>query len=135
MPTASPRSTLRDDIRRYLQLGVEAAPNAIQVGEREREDGYTRRAISYSVDDGDTIDALLFEPLVPNPVGAVLALHQHNSEWSIGKSEIAGLVGDPLQAFGPALARRGITVLSPDAVGFESRQGKPGAAGTLPPPI
>src|SRR5262249_39546395 len=28
---------------------------------------------------------------------------------------------DPMQAFGPALARRGVAVLAPDAIGFESR--------------
>jgi dienelactone hydrolase len=48
--------------------------------------------------------------------------HQHNSQWHLGKSEVAGLAGEPLQAFGPALARAGIVVLTPDAVGFEDRR-------------
>lgn len=34
---------------------------------------------------------------------------------------MAGLAGDPLQSFGPALARRGVMVLASDSVGFESR--------------
>jgi dienelactone hydrolase len=63
--------------------------------------------------------------LVPDGTGpfpAVLAHHQHNSEWHLGKSEVAGLAGESLQAFGPPLARGGVVVLAPDAVGFEDRR-------------
>jgi len=49
------------------------------------------------------VPALLLVP--EHPCGAgVVALHQHNSQWHLGKSEVAGLAGEPLQAFGPALA-------------------------------
>ena len=51
-----------------------------------------------------------------------MVFHQHNGAFHLGKSEVAGLVGDPFQAFGPALARRGIAVLAPDAVSFEDRR-------------
>jgi dienelactone hydrolase len=88
---------------------------------QEEEDGYTRSLIRYPAPDGEQIEAFLFRPGSEAPRGAILALHQHNSQWTIGKSEIAGLVGDSLQAFGPALARRGILVLAPDSIGFESR--------------
>jgi pimeloyl-ACP methyl ester carboxylesterase len=67
------------------------------------------------------VEAFLFEPSVPRNVGVVV-LHQHNSQWHIGKSEVAGTMGDPFQAFGPALAQLGFTVLAPDALGFESRR-------------
>ena len=40
----------------------------------------------------------------------------------MGKSEVCGLAGNPLQAFGPALARKGFVVLAPDAVCFEERR-------------
>jgi dienelactone hydrolase len=40
----------------------------------------------------------------------------------LGKSEVVGLAGNPLQAFGPALARHGILVLAPDSVCFEDRR-------------
>jgi dienelactone hydrolase len=62
----------------------------------------------------------------------VLALHQHNSERHLGKSEICGLAGDPLNAFGPALARRGFLVLAPDARHFEDR--RTGVTGIEPHP-
>lgn len=72
--------------------------------------------MQYPSRDGEEIQAFLF---VPNgPVrGAALALHQHNSQWEIGKSEVTRLVGDPPQAFGPSIARQGTTVLAPDSVG------------------
>ena len=87
--------------------------------ERERN-GYVEQLVSYTGDEGD-VSALLLVPEHPGGAG-VVALHQHNSEWHLGKSEVAGLAGDPLQAFGPALARSGIVVLAPDAVGFEDRR-------------
>jgi dienelactone hydrolase len=62
----------------------------------------------------------------------VVAHHQHASQWHLGKSEVAGLAGEPLQAFGPALARRGVAVLAPDSVCFEDR--RHGATGTTPLP-
>jgi dienelactone hydrolase len=51
--------------------------------------------------------------------------HQHASQWHLGKSEVAGRAGDRWQAFGPALARRGVTVLAADAPGFEDRRRGP----------
>jgi len=48
----------------------------------------------------------------------------------LGKAEVAGLAGEPLQAFGPALARRGVVVLAPDSICFEDR--RPSGPGTEP---
>jgi dienelactone hydrolase len=87
---------------------------------RTRAGWYVEQLISYTGHEGD-VPALLLVP--EHPCGAgVVALHQHNSQWHLGKSEIAGLAGEPLQAFGPALARAGIVVLAPDVVGFEDRR-------------
>jgi dienelactone hydrolase len=80
-----------------------------------------RKLITYTAPDGENIQSFLFAP-VTTPRAAVVVLHQHNSDWSLGKSEVAGLAGDPLQAFGPVLARAGLAVLAPDALGFESRR-------------
>lgn len=76
----------------------------------------------YRSPTGEDIPALLLLPGGAGPFPAVVAHHQHNSEWQIGKSEVAGLVGDPHQALGPVLARRGVAVLAPDAVCFEDRR-------------
>lgn len=55
-------------------------------------------------------------------LGGVVVFHQHNGEFHFGKSEVAGEVGDAFQAFGPALARRGLAVLAPDSITFEDRR-------------
>ncbi len=117
-----------DELRARLAALVqfEAAPAAALVpgGERRRE-GYVERRVSLEADEG-AVPAYLLAPDRPSG-GAVVVHHQHHSQWHFGKSEVAGLSGDPWQAFGPALARRGVTVLAPDAVGFEdSRAGGPG---------
>lgn len=125
--------TLRERIISFIDLPPIASPPAVHVIARESEEGYTRALVRYATSGGDSVEAFLFEPVERAASGSVLVLHQHNSQWGIGKSEVAGLSGDPLQAFGPALARRGIRVLAPDAVGFESRCGVPGSDTSLAP--
>jgi dienelactone hydrolase len=128
-------ATIRERIHSFLKLSLPIEAPDICVVECSREDGYTRSLIRYPAQDGDQIEAFFFQPAAEKTLGNVLALHQHNSQWMIGKSEIAGMVGDPLQAFGPALARLGITVLAPDSIGFESRCGHPGWGASLAPPL
>ncbi len=85
------------------------------------DDGYS---VSRATVDTDTkeIPAYL---LVPHgdAVGAAVVIHQHGGQRHLGKSEVAGLVGDPLLAWGPMLARLGFVVLAPDMIGFEDRRG------------
>lgn len=126
--------TVRSSIQALLQVKEPAQLEAPEVLEEVREEGFTRKLVSFVAADGDRIEAFLFEPVAPGGGAAVVALHQHNSEWAIGKSEVAGLVGDPRQAFGPALARAGVTVLAPDALGFESRRARAGHGHALAPP-
>ena len=93
-----------------------------------KEDGYTRQYINYA-SGSETVPAYL---LIPNKQGnnpAVLINHQHNREHHLGKSEVCGLAGNPLQAFGPALARKGFVVLAPDALCFEERREDPTVEG------
>jgi dienelactone hydrolase len=95
-------------------------------------DGFTRESIEYEGDDGRPIPAFRFVPAGSDPTGGVVVFHQHAGEFHWGKSEVAGLVGSPLQAFGPALARRGLLVLAPDAETFEDRRAQ--ARGVEPHP-
>jgi dienelactone hydrolase len=125
---------LRENIRSFLKLSPAGRPPRINSIYEVHEEGYTRSLIRYPAPDGEEIKAFLLQPDGPSN-GAVLALHQHNSQWEMGKGEIAGLAGDPLQAFGPVLALRGITVLAPDAVGFESRMKKASGDTTLAPTL
>jgi dienelactone hydrolase len=85
-------------------------------------DGFSRESVSYPGDDGREIPAFRFVPAGSDRVGGVVVFHQHNGEFHLGKSEVAGLAGNPMQAFGPALARRGLVVLAPDAETFEDRR-------------
>lgn len=48
--------------------------------------------------------------------------HQHNGKRHLGKSEVAGIVGDPFQFFCPELAKKGIITLAPDSICFEDRR-------------
>jgi dienelactone hydrolase len=106
------------------RLGL-AQPTTVNVQRSEPLDfeGYTRERIEYRGLEDDVISAFLFTPTQGKSIGAVVVFHQHNGEFHFGKSEVAGEVGDPFQAFGPALARRGLTVLAPDALTFEDRRG------------
>ncbi len=87
--------------------------------------GYRIESLTYEVEPGDRVPALL---LVPDgvdagrPAPAVAVWHQHNGEWHLGKSEPAGLAGNPMHHTGAALAREGYVVLCPDALCFEQRR-------------
>lgn len=73
----------------------------------------------------DLVPAYLLVPDgVEEPRPAVVALHQHNGEYELGKSEVAGLAGDPQQDIGRRLVEAGFVVLAPDAIAFEERRGR-----------
>jgi len=90
-----------------------------------RRNGFRIEPVSYESEPGDRIPALL---LVPDgvsarcPAPAIAVWHQHNGEWQLGKSEPAGLAGNPMHHTGVALAREGYVVLCPDALCFEDRR-------------
>ena len=94
----------------------------VQRGEVEVFDGFDRERIEYRGLEDDRIPAFLFTPTGRETLGGVVVFHQHNGEFHFGKSEVAGIVGDTFQTFGPALARRGVAVLAPDAITFEDRR-------------
>ncbi|MDH5676643.1 MAG: acetylxylan esterase [Myxococcales bacterium] len=124
----------RHQLAKLLRFTLPTATPDHQRTERVDLDGFARTLIVYRGADGGRVPAFLFEPHEPGG-GAVLAVHQHASQWQFGKSEVAGLVGDPLQAFAPALAKAGITVLAPDMPGFEERMVGAGAGAELAPTL
>ncbi|MGA2165116.1 MAG: hypothetical protein ABSH36_11690 [Solirubrobacteraceae bacterium] len=117
--------SLRGDLTDLLGFAVPPTPDLL-VRAEVRRDGYIEQVVGYTGDEGE-VPALLLIPERPSGAGVVVH-HQHHSQWQFGKSEVAGLCGNRWQAFGPALARRGVTVLAHDAVGFEDR--RPGPPGT-----
>ena len=123
-------TTLRKEIAKLIGISLpwEVSEVTYEVCESVQEEGYTRQLISY-VSDGDKVSAYLLLPdkLEKNP--AILINHQHNREHHLGKSEVCGLAGNPLQAFGPELAKKGFVVLAPDSICFEERRKDPSVEG------
>src|SRR4030095_10832228 len=116
-------SDFATELRNFLRFTYRTEePASFEIRDRHTGDGVDRYLIEYAGEDGDTIPAYLMVPNGQGPFSAVLVHHQHNSEWHLGKSEVAGLAGDPLNAFGPILAKNGFVVLAPDSVGFEDRR-------------
>ena len=124
---------LKSGISEIIGIKAEDKKTSIKyrIIESIREVGYERQLIEYN-SDGDTVVAFLLIPEVLGNNPAVLINHQHNSERHLGKSEVCGLAGNPLQAFGPELARKGFAVLAPDSICFEDR--RKNAEGILPLP-
>lgn len=114
--------TISQDLSSFLKVNKHDSPVSFEVLNEHVEPEYTRLLIRYQGTEGDWIPAYFFIPASPAPFPAILVHHQHNGERHLGKSEVAGLVGNPLQAFGPALAARGIAVLAPDSICFEDRR-------------
>jgi len=114
--------TLRQQISQFLGFSIPEAPVVFVSHHTVEEPGYRRIRVSYASPEGEPIPAFLLLPPGDGPFAAVLIHHQHNSQRYLGKSEVCGLLGDPLQAFGPALARQGFVVLAPDSICFEDRR-------------
>jgi len=88
-------------------------------------EGYRIESVTYESEPGDCVPAFLLIPDgvdAANPAPAIAIWHQHAGQWHLGKSEPAGLDGDPMHHTGAALAREGYVVLCPDALCFEERQ-------------
>ena len=116
-------TNLRNEIAETIGIKI---PNTISEVEYEvldsaKEDGYTRQLIEYD-SYGDKVSAFLLLPDILDNNPAILIHHQHNREHHLGKSEVCGLAGNPLQAFGPELAKKGFVVLAPDSICFEERR-------------
>lgn len=122
-------TNVSSELREILSLAL-PGPVECRWGAAVQFEKFTRVSLEYRGDDDQWIPAYLFLPQGVRPSGGVVVFHQHNSEFHFGKSEVSGEAGDELQAFGPALAERGVAVVAPDAVSFEDRRS--GARGTQP---
>ena len=103
----------------------EPCPLQPKVIQTQQADGFRREKLSYQAEPGDRVPAYLLIPdgvTSTNKAAAVCVWHQHAGQWHLGKSEPAGLAGNPMHHTGAALAREGYVVLCPDAWGFEERE-------------
>ncbi|MHA6509808.1 dienelactone hydrolase family protein [Tessaracoccus sp. Y1736] len=113
----------RSGVRRLL--GIEPARNRLVGAEASAPEpwqGISRSRVLLRASDEHTIPCLLLEPEHLSTPLPVVAVHQHNGEFHLGKSEPAGMAGNPGMAYGLALAKAGVTTLIPDLHGFEERR-------------
>ena len=118
------------DFKERLLSGLGGAwpkpcPLKVQSPRTVQKDGYRLESISYEVEPGDRVPALLLIPdgaTAKAPAAGIAVWHQHAGQYHLGKSEPAGLAGNPMHHTGVALAREGYVVLCPDALCFEDRQ-------------
>lgn len=90
-----------------------------------QKDGYRIESLTYEVEPEDRVPALLLIPdgvSATSPAPAVAVWHQHAGQYHLGKSEPAGLEGNPMHHTGAALVKEGYVVLCPDALCFEERR-------------
>ena len=100
-------------------------PLRLTVGSRINEGTYTRALVTFDVEAGERVSAWLLMPQgTPPPDGwpAVLAIHQHDNNYDLGKAEPAGLAGNAMYAYGQEVCQRGYVVLCPDLLCFEDRR-------------
>lgn len=96
-----------------------------KIRETIQKDGYRIESLTYEVEPGEAVPAML---LIPDgidgetPAPAVAIWHQHAGQYHLGKSEPAGLDGNPMHHTGVPLVKEGYVVLCPDALCFEERQ-------------
>ena len=117
--------TLRQALLTRLGRFPERVPLTPTVGSRIDEGAYTRALVTYVVEAEKQVSAWLLMPQGAAPPGgwpAVLAIHQHDNHYELGKAEPAGLSGNAMYAYGQEVCRRGYVVLCPDLLCFEDRR-------------
>jgi dienelactone hydrolase len=128
----------RAKMRAALGLGLSLVPAAKNLASWS-EDGLEGRHIRLTSSNGEQADAYLLQPQRARPAPAVLLLHDHGSQFAIGKEKMIRrpdehpTVAAETDAWatrlyggrhvGNELARRGYTVLAVDALGWGSRRG------------
>ena len=119
-----------DNFRDRLLAGLggpwpEPCPLEAQLDSTIDADGYRLEKVTFAVEPQERIPACVLIPegvSASRPAPGICVWHQHNGEWHLGKSEPAGLAGNPMHHTGVAFAREGYVVLCIDALGFEDRQ-------------
>ena len=103
----------------------EPSPLKTLLRETIKKEGYRIESLTYEVQPGERIPALLLVPdtvTADNPAPGIAVWHQHNGEYHLGKSEPAGLAGNPMHHTAVSLVQEGYVVICPDSLCFEERQ-------------
>jgi dienelactone hydrolase len=121
---------VRTDIRRlWGEMPARAVAPEPVIESTVRYDGYTLQKVRLKVEasGSPTWDSMPVYILIPDkprstPCPAVIVHHQHAGKFQKGGAEPAGLMGDPRQAVGVDLVRRGYVVVCHDALCFGERR-------------
>ncbi len=98
----------------------ELAPKVIR---RKEEADRIVELVTYEVEPGDVVSAVLMIPKHRTPpIPTLFCHHQHAGQYDLGKSEVVGWAGNPQQAYAAELCARGYVTFSPDTVCFEERR-------------
>jgi dienelactone hydrolase len=123
-PTDPTAPTKREALERLLGVfSPREALDAVTLDATRAAD-HVRHLVEYTIADDLRVRAFLLEPLDAQPGRpGVVAIHQDGASrpYDVGKSEPAGVAGDPELHYGLELCRRGYVVLCPDRFPFESR--------------
>lgn len=112
-------ATLRRLLGGFPPVG-ELTPETV---ERTDLGDIVREKVRYQVEPGDWVGAYVTTPKGRVGSGpAILCLHQHGGQFHLGKSEPAGVAGNPEQAYALELARRGYVTITFDFICFEDRR-------------
>lgn len=109
-------------IEKFLGINIHQGKVEYKIVETHKTDEFDRILIEYWGSENDKIKAYLFIPNLRKVIGGILVHHQHNGQRHLGKSEVAGICGNPFQFFCPELARNGIISIAPDSICFEDRR-------------
>lgn len=92
--------------------------------ESVEKDNYFQKLIEYNVEENERVKSYLLIPKEIIKAPGILAVHQHHSDWDVGKSEVVGLTNDSMYSYGVDLVNRGYVVIAPDIICFEDRKDK-----------
>ena len=118
------------DFRDRLLAGLggpwpDPPPLKPQIRETTQHAGYRIEKLTYEAESDDPIPALLLVPdgvTSANPAPGICVWHQHAGQWHLGKTEPAGLAGDPMHHTGAALASGAVNLPSPVGIRLDARR-------------
>ncbi|MCL2820946.1 MAG: dienelactone hydrolase family protein [Oscillospiraceae bacterium] len=122
--------TFRERTLSHIGIFPEVVPLEINIESEKVFDGYTGYVISYNLEKNERVRSVLLVPAGSTVMKypAILAIHQHNGEYHLGKAEPAGwdINGklsnlNPMYAYGFDFVKRGYVVICPDLLCFEER--------------
>jgi len=114
--------TETEKLNQKVQYTKNECPLNAEVVSKVDGGSYWIEKVAFNVEADERISAFVLVPKeLKSTVPAIYCFHQHGGDWKIGKSEPAGLLGNPDLAYAKELTERGYITITPDALAFEER--------------